>query len=445
MVKKKKIVFFTGAGMSRESGLPTFRGEGGVWNDIDYEKVATLKSWYGRQRKDVKERRQAMLDFFNPLRRVILEHEPNDGHRIIAALENDFDVTVITQNGDDYHTRAGSTNVIYLHGEALKNASSANPYNSLPIDPYNPDIHVGDKAPDGSQIRPYVIYFDENIDKKLWQKAIIATKEADYFVVVGSTMLVFPAADLIRKISADCQLIVIDPGEVFVPNGCRLRFLHLKYGSSNGLNKLKSLLTEVMNNDKKSMIPGLTIDYDGTITRVLATFLMGRGKTLYPELLPGESIGTIFENNDDIAELKRNPTCANWKIFLEKYGWNDYDDRLFRFPNPSWEEAYAMAKTFSGKVVSFNLPVNRESFCETSFLCFPKAMNNILKAGYLDCDIEWESLNCLSVQATLDYPEYYGDYDSNMKVFYWSGVLDRNGFLKGKLQLHKSETETYSS
>lgn len=199
-----------------------------------------------------------------------------------------------------------------------------------------------------------------------------------------------------------------------------------------------------MSTQKKSMIPGLTIEYDGTLTHVALMYLLGRSKTIYPEVLPGDSVGTIFENNEDVAELKRNPTCANWKIFLEKYGWNDYDDRLFRFPNPSWEEAYAMAKTFTGKVVSFNLPVNRESFCETSFLCFQKAMNNILKAGYLDCDIEWESLNRLSVEATLDYPDHYDDYDSNMKVFYWTGLLDRNGFLKGKLQLHKSETETYS-
>ena len=142
MIDKKKIVFFTGAGMSRESGLPTFRGEGGVWNEIDYEKVATLKSWYGRQRKYVKERRQAMLDFFNSLRRAILEHEPNEGHRIIVALENDFEVIVITQNCDDYHTRAGSSKVIYLHGEALKNASSANPSLSYPIDRSNPDIEI---------------------------------------------------------------------------------------------------------------------------------------------------------------------------------------------------------------------------------------------------------------------------------------------------------------
>lgn len=96
--------------------------------------------------KDVKERRQAMLDFFNPLRRSILEHEPNEGHWIIAALKKDFEVTVITQNGDDYHTRAGSSNVIYLHGEALKNASSANPSLSYPIDRSNLDIHLGDDA-----------------------------------------------------------------------------------------------------------------------------------------------------------------------------------------------------------------------------------------------------------------------------------------------------------
>lgn len=240
----KRIVFFTGAGMSKESGLPTFRGEGGVWNEIDAEKVASARSWYSGRCKDCTEIRQAMLDFFNPLRRSILEHEPNEGHRIIAELEKEFQVTVITQNGDDYHTRAGSSDVIYLHGEALKNTSSANPYNPLPIDRDNPDIHIGDKAPDGSQIRPFVIYFDENIDKRLWQKAVKATKEADYFVVVGSTMLVFPAADLIRKISADCRLIVIDPGEVSLPDGCRHQYLHLKYGASKGMQELVKMLNE---------------------------------------------------------------------------------------------------------------------------------------------------------------------------------------------------------
>lgn len=244
MTGKKKIVFFTGAGMSRESGLPTFRGEGGVWNEIDYEKVATLKSWYGRQRKDVKERRQAMLDFFNPMRRAILEHEPNDGHRIIAGLENDFEVTVITQNGDDYHTRAGSTNVIYLHGEALKNASSANPSLSYPIDRANPDIHLGDKAPDGSQLRPYVIYFDEDIDSALWRQAMKATKEADWFVVVGSTMLVYPAAALLAAIPDSCRLVVIDPQEVELPEECYHGYTYIPEKASEGLFHFMEMLAK---------------------------------------------------------------------------------------------------------------------------------------------------------------------------------------------------------
>lgn len=244
MVEKKRIVFFTGAGMSRESGLPTFRGEGGVWNEIDYEKVATLKSWYGRQRKDVKERRQAMLDFFNPLRRAILEHEPNEGHRIIAALENDFEVTVITQNGDDYHTRADSTNVIYLHGEALKNASSANPSQSYPINRDNPDIHLGDKAPDGSQLRPFVIYFDEDIDPTLWRQAVKATRKADWFVVVGSTMLVYPAASLLSEISAPCQLVVIDPEMVSLPEDCHHGFTYIPEKASKGLLHFMEMLAQ---------------------------------------------------------------------------------------------------------------------------------------------------------------------------------------------------------
>ena len=244
MVTKKKIVFFTGAGMSRESGLPTFRGEGGVWNEIDYVKVATLKSWYGQQRRDVKERRQAMLDFFNPLRQAILEHEPNKGHRIIAALENDFDVTVITQNGDDYHTRAGSTKVIYLHGEALKNASSANPSLSFPIDRDNPDIHIGDKAPDGSQLRPYVVYFDEDIDSGLWREAIKATKEADWFVVVGSSILVYPAASLLAAIPDSCHMVVIDPEEVSLPEEFNHGYTYIPEGASQGLFSFMEMLAK---------------------------------------------------------------------------------------------------------------------------------------------------------------------------------------------------------
>ena len=242
---RKKIVFFTGAGMSRVSGLPVFRGDGGIWETLDIERMASARSWYSGRRSDCRERRSAMLNFFNPLRRAILECSPNDGHRAIAAYEADYDVTVITQNGDDYHTRAGSTNVIYLHGEALKNASSANPYIPLPIDRDNPDIHIGDKAPDGSQIRPFVIYFDENVDKRLWQKAMRATLEADYFVVVGSSMLVYPAAALVAAVKPPCRLIVIDPGEVTLPDKCRHKFLYIAKPATEGLLRLRyELLTD---------------------------------------------------------------------------------------------------------------------------------------------------------------------------------------------------------
>lgn len=193
-------------------------------------------------------------------------------------------------------------------------------------------------------------------------------------------------------------------------------------------------------------IPGLTMVYDGDLSILVKNMLMRSGGNQHPELIPGSSDGTIWEDNPDVAEVKRNPTRANWDVFLHKYGWSNCgENALVHIPNPSWEEAYAMAKTFTGKPVSYDFPITRDSFCEASFLCFPKAMGNILKAGYLDSLIQWGSLNSLSLQATLDYPDHYDDYDSKMKVFYWEGQLDRNGFLKGKLQLHKSETETYST
>lgn len=150
---RPKVVFFTGAGVSAESGLSTFRGEGGIWNDIDAEAVASKRVWYCGRYSNAAQRRQRVLDFFNPIRRAIIEKEPNNAHRAIAQFEKFADVCVITQNGDDFHERAGSTNVVHLHGEALKNCSTANPYKPIDIDFYNPDIHIGDKAADGSQIR----------------------------------------------------------------------------------------------------------------------------------------------------------------------------------------------------------------------------------------------------------------------------------------------------
>jgi hypothetical protein len=197
-------------------------------------------------------------------------------------------------------------------------------------------------------------------------------------------------------------------------------------------------------NEDIGIISGLTIDYTGDLSLMIKRMLMKSGQKLLPQLIPGDSVGTIWEEDPDIAEIKRNPTKSNWYVFLKKNGWSDYGENLVKIPNPSWEEAYAMAKTFTGKFVSYDLPITRESFCETSFLCLPKAMENILKAGYLDSLIQWQSLNNLSLRATLDYPDHYDDYNSNIKVFYWESQLDRSGLLKWKLQLHKLETETYS-
>lgn len=140
----KKLVIFSGAGMSQESGLPTFRGKDGLWESMDVEKVADRKAWYCGRRPDCRKRRQAVLDFINPIHRRILECRPNEAHLIAARLEEKYEVTVITQNGDDFHQRAGSTRVIHLHGEALKNASTLRPYIPLDIDPSDPDIRIGD-------------------------------------------------------------------------------------------------------------------------------------------------------------------------------------------------------------------------------------------------------------------------------------------------------------
>ena len=239
---RRRLVFYTGAGMSRESGLPTFRGDGGLWDSLDVEVVADRRSWYCGRRSDCNERRQRMLDFFNPIRRLILEKAPNEGHNIIAALEEQCEVTVITQNGDDYHERAGSSNVIHLHGEALKNASTLHPYEAYEIDRCNPDIHIGDKAPDGSQIRPYVIFFNEDIEQRLWKASVEAVREADVFVVVGSTMLVYPAAALLVMLPPHCRLYVIDPAEVALPRGCDMEHVHIECGATLGLLQLKAML-----------------------------------------------------------------------------------------------------------------------------------------------------------------------------------------------------------
>lgn len=239
---KQKLVIFSGAGMSQESGMPTFRGEGGIWDTIDTEKVADWKAWYSGRYSDRDARRQQVLDFFNPIRRRILNGEPNHAHKIIAELEDKYDVTVVTQNGDDFHERAGSSKVIHLHGEALKNTSTLHPFLPFDIDPNDPDIRIGDKAPDGSQIRPYVIFFNENLHHDVWKEAVRSIREADMMIIIGCSLKVFPAARMIEDLREEAQLVVIDPCESPLPT--RHLYAHLRMSATRGMLIMKNLLNQ---------------------------------------------------------------------------------------------------------------------------------------------------------------------------------------------------------
>ena len=165
---------------------------------------------------------------------------------------------------------------------------------------------------------------------------------------------------------------------------------------------------------------------------------------LKPELVPGSSQGTMLEKDPDVEVVKRNPTRLNWYLFLTKKGFRDDGDRLINIYNNDWPIRYALARTFSGKDVAYDLKVTADMFSQESFLCFPEAMNHIIKNGTLDCTISWSQTDYLDIFATLDYREHYPDRNADgMSVFYWCGQLDRNGILRGEFQLRKNDKETY--
>ena len=233
----KKLVVLTGAGMSAESGISVFRGGGGLWDKYPVEQVATPEGYAANP--------ALVTEFYNERRKQLLAVEPNRGHELLAEMEKFFQVTVITQNVDNLHERAGSTEVIHLHGELTKVTSSWQPNNPKYIKDLSPEeyeVKIGDKAGDGSQLRPFVIYFNEDIDIRLWNKAVNAARSADIFVVVGSTMLVYPAADLLKMLPSDCKLYVVDPGNVTLPDGCVKEYVHIQSGARQGLKQLKSTL-----------------------------------------------------------------------------------------------------------------------------------------------------------------------------------------------------------
>lgn len=199
---KQNIVFLTGAGMSAESGISTFRDSDGLWENYDVMQVASIEGWY--------QNRELVLDFYNQRRRQLPEVEPNEGHRIIAGLEKDFNVQVITQNVDNLHERAGSTSVIHLHGELTKACSSNN--KNLVYDIAYRDIILGDKAEDGAQLRPFIVWFGEPVP--MIETAARIVGEADMLVIVGTSLQVYPAAGLVDYARRDIPVYLIDPKEV---------------------------------------------------------------------------------------------------------------------------------------------------------------------------------------------------------------------------------------
>ena len=201
----KNLVILTGAGMSSESGIRTFRESGGLWEEYDVTEVASPMGWFNN--------RDLVLRFYNDRRTQLANCEPNEGHFGVARLEKHFNVYVITQNIDNLHERAGSTKILHLHGELTKARSTADP--SLVYDIGYKDIKPGDVCEKGSQLRPHIVWFGEAVPEM--DEAVRITSTADIFVVIGSSLNVYPAAGLIDYAPAKASLWLIDPNEVYVP------------------------------------------------------------------------------------------------------------------------------------------------------------------------------------------------------------------------------------
>ncbi len=206
---KKKLVVLTGAGISAESGLKTFRDSDGLWNGYDIEEVATPRAW--------KKNPSLVLDFYNMRRKDVAAAKPNAAHISLAKLEKEFDVHIITQNIDDLHERAGSSKVLHLHGEIFKMRSEKD---ALLVYDIRKDIMMGDKAPDGHQLRPHIVWFEEPVP--LIETAAGITSTADIFVVIGTSLAVYPAAGLVNYAPYGIPKFVVDKSIPFAATSINL-------------------------------------------------------------------------------------------------------------------------------------------------------------------------------------------------------------------------------
>ena len=210
---KKKVVVLTGAGISAESGIRTFRDSNGLWEDYRIEDVASPQGWHRNQ--------ELVLDFYNQRRRQVLECKPNRAHIALAELEQKYDVSIITQNVDNLHEAGGSTQVVHLHGELLKARSTKD--ENLIYD-WPRDILTGDTCEKGSQLRPHIVWFGEAVPKM--DEAIPLVMKADVFIVIGTSMVVYPAAGLINYAQYEIPKWLIDPNDMPLPRIPNLKFIN---------------------------------------------------------------------------------------------------------------------------------------------------------------------------------------------------------------------------
>ena len=220
----KKLVVLTGAGMSAESGIRTFRDSNGLWEEYDVMEVASIEGWYKNP--------ELMLRFYNERRKQMFACEPNKGHRLLAALEDRYDVRIITQNVDNLHERAGSTQVLHLHGELTKARSSADP--SLVYEIGNKEIKMGEKCEKGSQLRPFIVWFGEEVPKL--EEAIHLVEHADILCIIGTSLNVYPAAGLLHYAPAVCPVYLIDPNP---PSGLPKKIHVIAKGAGEGVEEFR--------------------------------------------------------------------------------------------------------------------------------------------------------------------------------------------------------------
>ena len=235
----KNLVILSGAGISAESGISTFRDAGGLWDKYPVMQVASIEGYEADP--------ELVIKFYNERRKQLLDVKPNQGHILCAELEKYFNVTVVTQNVDNLHERAGSHHIIHLHGELTKVCSSYNPNDPRYIRELKPEefeVKMGDKAGDGSQLRPFIVWFGEAVPEI--ETAVQYVEKADIFVIIGTSMNVYPAASLLYYVPDNADVYLIDPKDVNI--NTHRPITHIKKGASEGMKELLETLVVAHNN-----------------------------------------------------------------------------------------------------------------------------------------------------------------------------------------------------